>query len=643
MFQFFRRKDTAVRLFLGAILVMVCIMLVVTLIPGLTQSDMTDDPELARIAGASVLTSEVRRQVQLMARDSRLPSNMMGLYAPQVLNQMVTDRTMLHEARRLGLDVSTEELANRLRNHPMFFNNGQFIGNEQYRGLIEYRLGMTVPQFEEKFRESLLTEKLRRVVTAGISVTGLEIAREFQKRETKLRIEYVLLKTEDVKKSLTVSDAELAGFFEKNKNRYQVPERRQFQFLLIDVAKLRDTMPVEAKELERFYNENKDRYRVQDRARVSHILFKTVGKTPAETEPVRKKTEEVLKKLKAGEDFAQLAKLNSDDAATTPKGGDLGWVVRGQTVPEFEKAAFTLEPGTLSDVIQTTYGFHVLKVQERERARLKPLSEVRDAIAAEIREEKARRAAEQAAEKAENALRKNPKDLQGVAATLGVPVQDSELLKRGDGLGPFPSTPVLEEALFSSALKVDGVAPAVSVPVGMVIARLVKVSPAHQAELAEVREQVEKDYRNEKGGELVVARMKALADKARQAGDLKKVAAAEKLAVKTSEPVTRQASIPDIGSAEQLGEDAFALDVGGIGGPIAATDGQVVFRVLEKIPVSPEKMATERHRIGSEILAAKQNTYFRLFSESLRARLEREGKLTINRAAVARFTRSLEQ
>ena len=113
---------------------------------------------------------------------------------------------------------------------------------------------------------------------------------------------------------------------------------------------------------------------------MEHILFKTVGKTDAEITEIRQKAEDVLKQAKHGANFEDLAKKYSEDDATKPKGGDLDWIVEGQTVPEFQQAAFSLPKGAISDLVKTQYGFHIIKVIDRETARTKSLDEVRNTI-----------------------------------------------------------------------------------------------------------------------------------------------------------------------------------------------------------------------------------------------------------------------
>jgi peptidyl-prolyl cis-trans isomerase D len=406
---------------------------------------------------------------------------------------------------------------------------------------------------------------------------------------------------------------------------------------------LKESVTVSDQELQRFYNDNKDRFRVEDRVKASHILFKTTGKTPEEIEAVRKKAEDVLKRVRASEDFAKLAKEYSDDAQTTAKGGDLGWIVRGQTVPEFEKAAFSLPIGSISDLIKTVYGFHILKIEGRERARLRSLQEVAAEITPQVKAEKATRSAEDLANRAESSVKKSPNNLPAVAAQLSAPVLETDLMKRGDPLPQVGPAPAADENLFAANLKPGQLTPVITVPNGFTIAALVQVSPAHAAELAEVRAQVENDLKNEKAAEIAASRMKELAELARKDGDLKKAATALKMPVKESEPFASDGSIKDLGSASALGNNPLAMKTGDLGGPATINDGAVVFQVTEKLPASTEELAKSREAIRKDLADQKRNASFEVFADSLKTRMEQQGKLKIDRAALDRLTSSYER
>jgi peptidyl-prolyl cis-trans isomerase D len=637
MFRFFHRKDKLVKYFMGGLLVLVCITMVGYLIPGFTGSSQSEESVVVRVGSERITSTDLAQQFGLLIRNSRLPASMIPFYAPTILNQMIMERATLMEARRLGLTVTQNEVAAMLRSNPVLFPGGQFVGYDQYRQVIEIRYGMSVAQFEEQFQRSLLDEKLRRLVTAGVVLTDQDVLREYRRRNDKVKVDYVLLKTTEVRDKIQVSDAELNTYFQKNRNRYDVPEQRQFRVVFADSSKARDNVQVTDQDLRNYYSENRDRFRVEDRVKAAHILFKTVGKTPAEAEEVKKKAQDVLQKLQKGADFAPMAKQYSDDAASTAKGGDLGWLVRGQQSLEAEKVSFSLEPGKLSGVVQTPIGFEIIKVEERQRAHQQSLDEVRDQILPLAKAAKAQRLTEEESRRIDDAVRKNRGNLQALAAQLGIPLTETGLLKRGDPLPVAGSAPSADDTLFASNLKPNQVTDPVQLPNGVLLAQLVKIVPAHPAELAEVRDRAENDFRNQKAAETVQARMKQLAQMARQNG-LQKAAAASGLKVQTSELFTADGSIKDVGSASSL-SDVFRLKVGEIGGPNSVTDGQVVYRVAERQDADETKLdAATKESLRSELRELKAYDVYQVFVENLRNRLEKEGKLRVNQAALDRLT-----
>src|SRR5262249_18074094 len=261
----------------------------------------------------------------------------------QILDNLVFEKELELEAQELGIRVTDQERADRIRLLiPAAFVGDSFIGTEQYAALIQSRApGMGVAEFEDAVTQGLLEEKFRQLVTDGVNLSPAETDQEFRRRNEKVKINYVVVKPDDLQAKITASDTDLSAYFEKNKSRYTVAERRIVRYGMLDFGQLRGRVNIPEEEVRKAYDDHLDRYKVEDRLQVAHILFKTVGKTPAETEEIRKKAEDVLKKAKSGSNFADLAKMYSEDT-TKDQGGDLNWIVRGQTVPEFEKVAFSL-------------------------------------------------------------------------------------------------------------------------------------------------------------------------------------------------------------------------------------------------------------------------------------------------------------
>ncbi len=294
---------------------------------------------------------DVRQQLNQIEQRNPNMKPLESLYAQQILKQLVSEKELEYEAKRLGIAVSDQERADRIRQYvPTAFNGGKFVGMDRYSTEVQARFQLTVPVFEELIRQGLLEEKFRKLVTDGISVGPAELQDEFRYKNEKVKLDYVLIKPEDLEAKISPDEAEIRAAYEKNKSKYQVPERRVVRYALVDVNQIRQSLQVSDDMLKQQYQANIQQYQVPNRVHVQHILFMTVGKTTdAEVEEVKKKAEDVLKQVKKGGKFEDLAKKYSEDPGSKDKGGDLSWITQGQTVPEFEKTAFSLSPGQVSD------------------------------------------------------------------------------------------------------------------------------------------------------------------------------------------------------------------------------------------------------------------------------------------------------
>src|SRR5262249_8201634 len=389
---------------------------------------------------------------------------------------------------------------------------------------------------------------------------------------------------------------------------------------------LRERARVSEQELRTYYNDHIELYRVQNRSRVSHILFKTVGKTDAEVAEIHKTAEEVLKKVKRGAKFEELAKQYSEDT-TKDKGGDLGWIVKGQTVPEFEQVAFNLPTGATSDLVKTPYGFHVTKVVGGEAARTKSLEEVRGAILPLLTGEKADRLANEAADQITAEVRKATRgSLDDLAKKFHLTVGETRPVAPTDPVPEVGNAPELGDTL--SRLRVGDLSYPVRTERGYVVLTVKEVLPAHPATLAEVRDKLLADYRHDQAVELAKTRANELAKRAQSGEALTTAAAALGLEVKTSEALTRTGSVPDVGSARQL-PGAFSLEVGQTGPPTLLRANWIVYRVVAHDAAKPEEFEKQRVEIERQVLEYKRQLAFDSFHVALEERMEREGKLKI--------------
>lgn len=641
MLNLFRRRDLMVRLLIGVILGFVCVMLVITLIPGFGGGTTERDSAsiVAELGDQQITIDEVQRGLSLVSRNNPIPPTLYPIYARVILDQIVLSRLLEQEGKRLGVQVTDFEVAEQIRQSPLFSPGGSFIGKERYQDLVEQRFGMTVSEFEKQIKSDLLGEKIRAIVTDGVVVTPAEVEREFKRRNEKVKIEYVNFSQGDEAKVLSPSQAELEAWFQANRSRYPVPEKRRVKYIYLDPHRMREELKVSDEQIRQYYQRNLEVYRVPERVHASHILFKTVGKTGAEVEQIRQKSLDVLRRLKRGAKFDELARQYSEDDGTKNKGGDLSWLLRGQTVPEFEQAAFTLAKGTTSDLVQTMYGFHIIRVLEKQEAHLQPLEEVSARILPMLQQEEFEKLAEERSSRISDALHRGGKPIETVAQQFDLPVRESALFAREEGGIPYGLHPDFNDAAFR--LRLNETSGPVRAAGGIMFLKVVEIQKAHQGELSEpeVAAKVSQDHRNAKGLEIARRRAREFSERVRKGSDFALVAKEMGVQVQNRAAFSRSIPIPELGPAREF-FPAFEMPVGGVGGPVDVSPRFIVYRVLEHEQVDRAAFERERAAIETQVLDQKRTKAFELFSDGLKQAMIRAGKLKIHDENLKRLARS---
>src|SRR5258705_10285709 len=461
----------------------------------------------------------------------------------QIMQQMVDDRAALAEADRIGIDVSDEEVRQRIFAMPAFQENGGFIGEQRYQQLLRMQRPPMMPsEFETNVRRGLTVEKLRASLTDWLGVSDKELEEEYRRRNDKVKLAVVTFSADSFRTQATASDADVAGYFDGHKEDFKIPEKRKIRYLLLDVEAMRAKVVVPAADLEKAYNGSIEQYTTPEQVRASHILFKTEGKDDA---TVKAKAEEILKQAKAGADFADLAKKNSEDEQSAKNGGDLDYFGRGRMVPEFDQAVFAMQPGQLSDLVKTQYGDHVIKMVDKKNAATRPLAEVRQQLNDQLAYERAQSQAADLASKLEKQITKAA-DLDKTAKAEGLAVQESGFFARDEpilGLGPAP-----EAANKAFEMKQGDVAGPLRVSRGFVFEALVAKQDPYVPKLDEVKERVKDEVIKQKARDLSKQKAAEIAAKLKAAPDFDKAAKALGFEAETTELITKDAPIPDLGA-----------------------------------------------------------------------------------------------
>jgi peptidyl-prolyl cis-trans isomerase D len=617
------------RILLGAVVLVLGGSMLLYLVPQSPVSGELSTDTVAKIGDESVSVQDVRQQLNQIEQRNPNMKPLEGLYAQQIMKQLVFEKEIEYEAKRLGITVSDQERADRIRQYvPTAFNGGTFVGMERYSAEVQARFQLTVPVFEELLRQGLLEEKFRKLVTDGISVGPAELQDEFRYKNEKVKLDYALIKPEDLEGKIAPDEAEIRAAYEKNKSKYQVPERRVARYLLVDVNQIRQNLQVSDDMLKLQYQANIQQYQVPNRVHAEHILFMTVGKTTdAEVEEVKKKAEDVLKQVKKGGKFEDLSKKYSEDPGSKDKGGDLSWITQGQTVPEFEKTAFSLPVGQVSDLVKTQYGFHIIKVLEKETAHTKPFEEVKDSLRAPLLLNQADKLATDTADKLSAAIRQSIKiSLDDLAKEYHLTVNETRPISATDPLLELANSQEAKDTIFR--LKPDELSLPVRTDRGYVVLSLKSKQPAHPGSLEEVRDRVIAELKHEKSAELAKNKAEELIKRVKAGEKFDAAARALGLEAKTSDPIARDGSIPGAASGKQVGA-AFSLRAGDVAPPLSLGQNWLVYRVAEKTEANPADFDKQKTQLAKDLLESKRNLAFEAFRTALDTRLKQEGKLKI--------------
>jgi peptidyl-prolyl cis-trans isomerase D len=588
---------------------------------------------VATVDGNEITVTEFRRAYQRQMQQYRQAygANMDERLLKQlgidqrIVQQLIEEEASVAEARRLGIDATDEEVTQRILALPAFQENGQFIGIDRYRQM----LAMQEPpirenEFEQQVRRSITIEKLQAVITNWITVTDSEAEAEFKKRNEKVKLAVVSLPLDKFRESVQASDEEVSRWFEEKKNDYKVPEKRKVRYALVDVQGLRERVQVSQQDIQRYYEDNQQQYSQPEQVRASHILLKTEGKDDA---AVKKQAEDLAKKAKAGADFAELAKKFSEDESNKAKGGDLDFFGRGQMVGEFDKVAFSLKPGEVSDVVKTEFGYHIIKLTEKRAASQRPIAEMQAQIEDQIKSQRAQDQAQRIANDVAAQMKK-PADFDTVAKPRGLLVGESAMFARDEPVAGLGMAPAVSERAFE--MKEGEVSDAIRTPQGFAFITVTGRQDAYTPKLDEVKQRVRDDVLKKKA--IDAARDQATKIAAQlKSGDFDAVAKASGLEVKTTDLINRGSPIGDAGVSPAVEAAAFALPAGSVSDAITTDTGAVVVKVLERKDPTADEIKTGLTATKDQLLNERRGRFFAAYMTKAKDRMT----VRINREAIA--------
>jgi peptidyl-prolyl cis-trans isomerase D len=621
-------------------LALVCLTFVVFYIPSFLRTDTpaanTGD-RVASVDSRPISVAEFRRRYLAQVNAYRQSYGgklsdavLQQLQVPQqVLQQMIEENAEIAEAQKMGISVGDDEVRQQIIAIPGLQENGHFIGEDRYRALLRAQdPPMTPADFEQTVRQSIMLDKFRAGLTEWMSISDAELENAYKQKNEKVTLDVVAILADNFKNQVNPTDAEIAAHFAANKEKYRIPEQRKIRFVRINTADAASKIKVPREDVDRYYNEHLGSYTTPEQIRASHILLKTEGKSDAD---VRAKAEGILKEVKAGGDFAALAKKYSEDDSNAQQGGDLDYFSRGRMVPEFEAAAFALAPGEVSSVVKTQFGYHIIKVTDRKPAITRDLKDAD--LYKEIETQVQRDQADvQVSDLADGLAREGttPQALDKAAATRGIKVEESGFFPRGgmiDALGPQSPASTMAFTLADNA-----VSEPMSTPLGRVLFYVSGKRESYLPKLDEVKSKVRDDLIQASAGELAKKKAEEVAAQLKSGPDFQKAAKAAGLEAVTTPALARDAVIPNIGKSPEVDAVAFSLPVGGVSGAIVTAQGAAIVKVDAKQDIAPAEFAAARDKFRADTLNARRTQFYQAYMEKARKQM----KIDINAEAVKR-------
>lgn len=549
----------------------------------------------------------------------------------QVLDGLIDQTLLLQEAERLDLDVSKKELVEAIANIPVFQRDGAF-DKDQYLQVLQYE-HLTPDQFEKMQRRQMLIEKVRGEIEKGAAVTAEEVEGEYRKRNEKINLAFVRVTPALYESKVRVTDEGLQSYYDAHREDFRVAEKAALRYVKFDPDQYLKDLTLSDEDLQTYYRRHEEQFDVAEQVKVSHILFRI--STEADEDQRSKKrqlAEKVLAEIRAkdGKNFAELARRYSDDAGSAVQGGSLDYFPRGAMVPAFEEAAFALEPGEISDIVETSFGLHIIMCEGRIPAEVKPLAEVLDQVKEGLAKEQARQLAVDKAMAAYSKYRQSG-DLAAAAEENGLTVEETDLFGRGEAIAGIGNAAEVNAAAFR--LKAGELARPVILPQGIFLLALKERTESTIPELQTVRSAVERAYRQKQG--------EALAKKAAEQllADLKEGKSLQQLVKPTLLQVeetgfftsTYGTFIPRIGNSADLAAAAFELSKED---PVAKEvftlgDQFVVVRLKERLAADLSKLDDAARQDLEKVLLSRKKG---VLLESRLAALREKAKIHIDPA-----------
>jgi peptidyl-prolyl cis-trans isomerase D len=544
--------------------------------------------------------------------------------ADTALNQIIQVQVLIKAAGQLGITYSMEDIKKKIMTMAEFQENGAF-SRARYQRLLKYS-HLSESEFIQQLKADLSRERVENLVKDSIWLSDDEVKDDYRMENEQVRLEYIQINARGFADKVNPTDEQIKAHFEENKANYQIPEKVSIRYIVFDpnqVKKsesfLKQSQAISDQDVDDYYYEHESSYRTEKEVRASHILFKSDGTDPAKDAAAKAKADEVLAKIKAGSDFAEMAKQFSEDSSAA-QGGDVGFFPRqGKMVEQFSEAAFGLPVNQVSEVVKTNFGYHIIKATEIREASLKTLDSVKDEIKNNLLTAQATEYAERESDRLKG-LFDSAAGLDPLAKRINLTVEETGLFGRKEVIPKMGWAPAVTEAAFE--LQKDQISSVIKEQDKFYLMTLKERIAAHQATIEDVKDRVRNDLVEklclEKGRE----KMKEILPRLGSDTPFSTFAEGDIVKVGDTDLFGRRQSIKGIGRDENLISLSFNKKLNEQFGPQEIRNTIYFFRLVEKKEPDWQKFEAEKENLRQKLIEGRGGRYYNAWIEQRKDKME---------------------
>ena len=537
----------------------------------------------------------------------------------QALDVLVQKKLLMLKAAELSIRVSDAEVVNRIHSLSTFQKN-KIFNHTTYQNFLKFKR-LTPLEFEESQREALLLEKIENFVKSNVKVSTGELDEAFRLENERAKLDYTKVPHDHFKAPEKVTQEEIRLFYEKNKTRFEIPEKIKAEYVRVMPKNYKGAIDIQDEDVEDYYEIKIANFKIKKMYKAAHILFRLPESDSSEEsikkaeEEAKKEAEDILKKIKDGANFGELAKKYSDDPTSGENGGSLGEFPMGMMVPEFEKALEKLKPGEISEPTRTSFGFHIIRLEEVKAKRIKPLEEVKEEIIRKLKEIKTRQKVRRIAKHIYRSA-KEDQNLSRAAQENQLVIENTPFISREDHIVlEIGTNPDFFNQAFS--LEDNKVGEPIHTFEASFVLKVIAREKPYVPELINVQKLVQKKAQEEKDLTFSVKKSLGIAKKLSSGTiDLESAAKELGLDLKHTPFFNQSDSIPGMGNLKKVKTKAFELEKGKSGW-VSSRNNYYLIRVQDREKADTPSMEVLKD-LTARLKLEKGNSVFQEWLKNLK-------------------------